>query len=87
MPLERKVPIHYLDGVYDLSGYDRPNVLVISNLTFEGLTGRGSDRRTSLFTFYGKKPLNADKILPLLIRSASCRGSIGCSEARLSTRI
>ncbi|XP_065907299.1 dual oxidase 1-like [Dysidea avara] len=55
MPLERKVPIHYLDGVYDLSGYDRPNVLVISNLTFEGLTGRGSDRRTSLFTFYGQQ--------------------------------
>jgi len=58
MPLERKVPIHYLDGVYDLSGYDRPNVLVISNLTFEGLTGRGSDKRTALFTFYGKKPRN-----------------------------
>jgi len=59
MPLERKVPIHYLDGVFDLSGYDRPNVLVISNLTFEGLTGRGSDRRTALFTFYGKKPWNS----------------------------
>ena len=59
MPLERKVPIHYLDGVFDLSGYDRPNVLVISNLTFEGLTGRGSDTRTALFTFYGKNSYNS----------------------------
>ena len=56
MPMERRVPSHYQDGVYDLSGYDRPNVLVISNLTFEGLTGRGSDTRTALFTFYGKTP-------------------------------
>lgn len=56
MPLERKVPIHYYDGVYDPSGNDRPNVLVISNLTFDGLTGLGSARRTGLFTFYGKNP-------------------------------
>lgn len=53
MPLERKVPIDYYDGVYDPSGNDRPNVLVISNLTFDGLTGRGSMERTALFTFYG----------------------------------
>ena len=56
MPLERKVPIDYHDGVYDPSGNDRPNVMIISNLTFEGLTGLGSERRTALFTFYGKKP-------------------------------
>ena len=56
MPLERKVPIDYYNGVYDPSGNDRPNVLVISNLTFDGLTGLGSARRTALFTFYGKKP-------------------------------
>ena len=56
MPLERKVPIEYHNGVYDPSGVDRPNVMIISNLTFEGLTGLGSERRTALFTFYGKKP-------------------------------
>lgn len=56
MPLERKVPIEYFDGVYDPSGFDRPNVMVISNLTFDGFTGRGSMRRTALFTFYGMKP-------------------------------
>lgn len=58
MPLERKVPIDYYDGVYSPSGNDRPNVMIISNLTFDGLTGQGSTQRTALFTFYGKKTLN-----------------------------
>lgn len=55
MPLERKVPIDYYDGVFSPSGNDRPNVMIISNLTFDGLTGQGSEERTALFTFYGKK--------------------------------
>ena len=63
MPLERKVPIDYHDGVYDPSGNDRPNVMIISNLTFEGLTGLGSARRTALFTFYGKKPFHVELLI------------------------
>ena len=55
MPLERKVPIDYYDGVFSPSGNDRPNVMIISNLTFDGLTGQGSAQRTALFTFYGKQ--------------------------------
>ena len=54
MPMERKTPIAYPDGVYEFAGRDRPNVLIISNLTQNGLTGRGSSTRTAFFIFFGK---------------------------------
>ena len=53
MPLERKTPVAYPDGVYEIAGEERGNVLIISNLTQFGLTGRFSTQRTALFTFFG----------------------------------
>ena len=53
-PLERKTPIVYEDGVYEIVAESRRgNVLVISNLTQHGLSGLGSARRTAFFTFFG----------------------------------
>ena len=53
MPMERKTPIAYPDGVYEIAGGDRGNVMLIANITQHGLTGLGSTRRTALFTFFG----------------------------------
>ena len=53
-PLERKTPIVYEDGVYEIVAESRRgNVLMISNLTQHGLSGLGSARRTAFFTFFG----------------------------------
>ena len=54
MPLERKTPVAYPDGVYEIAGQDRPNVLLIANITQNGLTGLGSRERTALFIFFGE---------------------------------
>ena len=55
MPLERKTPIAYPDGTYEIVPESaRANVLVIANLTQHGLSGLGSSRRTAFFTFFGK---------------------------------
>ena len=54
MPLERKTPVAYPDGVYEIAGKDRPNVLLIANVTQNGLTGFGSRERTALFIFFGE---------------------------------
>ncbi len=54
MPLERKTPVAYPDGVYEIAGEDRGNVLLISNVTQHGLTGRFSTLRTAFFTFFGE---------------------------------
>lgn len=54
MPMERRTPIAYPDGVYEFSGRDRPNVLVIANLTQNGVTGFRSQTRTGFFIFFGK---------------------------------
>lgn len=55
MPMERKMLSAYTDGVYDPSGADRPNVMLISNLTQQGLTGRSSFVRSTLFIFFGQQ--------------------------------
>lgn len=53
-PLERKTPVVYEDGVYEIVAESRRgNVLVISNLTQHGLSGLGSRRRTAFFIFFG----------------------------------
>ena len=53
-PLERKTPVVYEDGVYEIVAEERRgNVLVISNLTQHGLSGLGSSRRTAFFIFFG----------------------------------
>ena len=55
MPLERKTPVVYPDGVYEIvAEQSRGNVLLISNITQHGLSGRGSARRTAFFTFFGE---------------------------------
>lgn len=54
MPLERKTPVAYPDGVYEIAGGERGNVLLISNVSQNGLTGLFSTQRTALFTFFGK---------------------------------
>ena len=54
MPLERKTPVAYPDGVYEIVQEEsRGNVLVIANLTQNGVTGMGSEKRTAFFTFFG----------------------------------
>ena len=57
MPMERKTPVAYEDGVYELAGGDRPNVMLIANITQNGITGFASSERTALFTFFGKTSL------------------------------
>ena len=53
MPMERKTPIAYPDSVYEIAGQDRPNVLVIANLSQNGLTGLGSSVKTGFFIYFG----------------------------------
>ena len=53
MPMERKTPVAYPDGVYEIAGGDRGNVILIANISQHGLTGFGSTRRSALFTFFG----------------------------------
>ncbi len=58
MPLERKTPVAYPDSVYEIVAEEtRGNVLVISNITQHGLSGRGSARRTAFFTFFGEQKI------------------------------
>ena len=52
--MERKTPVDYPDGVYEIAGAERGNVILIANISQHGLTGLGSTRRTALFTFFGK---------------------------------
>ena len=55
MPLERKTPVAYPDGTYEMiPEQPRGNVLLISNITQQGFSGRASVRRTAFFTFFGK---------------------------------
>ena len=72
--MERKTPIAYPDGVYEIAGKNRPNVLLIANLSQNGLTGLGSDTRTAFFIFFGKM----SKLFLLLTKSLtqflSCPG-------------
>jgi hypothetical protein len=72
MPLERKTPVAYPDGVYEIAGQDRPNVLLISNVTQNGLTGFGTG-----FGFTRKNsPFH-------LLWSASGGGDAGCPKTWL----
>lgn len=54
MPMERKTPVAYPDGVYEIAGGERGNVLLISNVSQNGITGRFSVLRTAFFTFFGE---------------------------------
>ena len=65
MPMERKTPVAYPDSVYEMAGQDRPNVLVIANLSQNGLTGFGSKTKTGFFIFFGKAELISLPSLPL----------------------
>lgn len=54
MPLKRRLPVAYPDGAYEIiPEQPRGNVLLISNATQHGLSGRKSSRRTALFTYFG----------------------------------
>jgi dual oxidase len=55
MPLERKLGVAYSDATYEPAGYDRPNPMLISNLTQHGLTGNFSQQRSTLFIFFGQQ--------------------------------
>ena len=55
MPLERKTPIGYPDGVYEIvPEEERANALLVSNISQHGLSGMGARRRTAFFTFFGE---------------------------------
>ena len=61
-PLERKTPVVYEDGVYEIVAESRRgNVLVISNLTQHGISGLGSSQRTAFFIFFGMLCVNKKK--------------------------
>ena len=91
--MERKTPIAYPDGVYEIAGQDRPNVLLIANLSQNGLTGLGSDTRTAFFIYFGKKIqrlLFLESLLNLFIisiRSTSGRGGARCPACWLHSRV
>ena len=56
MPLERKTPVAYPDGVYEIvPDSARANALLVSNISQSGLSGKGSETRTALFTYFGKQ--------------------------------
>ncbi|XP_030832129.1 dual oxidase 1 isoform X2 [Strongylocentrotus purpuratus] len=56
LPLTRRLPVSYADGVYAMAGKDRPNPMSISKATMQGETGQRSHlRRTALMTFFGQQ--------------------------------
>ena len=58
MPLTRRVPSHYADGVYQPSGASRPNPLRLSQLVMKGDFGADPDanstKKSALLVFFGK---------------------------------
>lgn len=54
MALLRQEPEAYSDGVYAIAGKDRPDPILISNMTQSGFSGNGSRTRTALFIYFGK---------------------------------
>lgn len=58
MPLERKTPVQYPDGTYEIVQESmRANALLVSNISQHGLSGLGGRKRTALFTFFGEYPI------------------------------
>ncbi|PIK44178.1 dual oxidase 1 precursor [Apostichopus japonicus] len=56
LPLTRRLPVAYEDGVFRPAGYDRPNPMNLSRASMLGDTGLGSFRgRTALMTFFGQQ--------------------------------
>ena len=56
MPMFRRLPHAYADGVYEPSGKDRPNPIQISRAVMNGSTGQPSARsRTAFLVFFGEK--------------------------------
>lgn len=54
MPLTRRLPSHYQDGVYQPSGWMRPNPRTVSEELMSGLTGNTSYRlKTAFLVFFG----------------------------------
>ena len=57
--LTRKTPPSYSDGVYRMSGHDRPSPRTLSQAFMKGQEGMASLRnRTALSTFFGKQHLH-----------------------------
>ena len=55
--LTRKAPASYSDGVYTMTGDQRPSPRTISQALMKGSDGLASRRnRTALHTFFGKGP-------------------------------
>ncbi|XP_046845729.1 dual oxidase 2-like isoform X2 [Xenia sp. Carnegie-2017] len=56
MPLTRRVPSHYKDGVYEPSGSERPNPLSLSQGLMNGSFGTpSSQRKSALLVFFGQQ--------------------------------
>ncbi|XP_077966931.1 dual oxidase 2-like [Styela clava] len=56
MPLTRRLPSHYQDGVYQPSGWNRPNPRTISVELMEGETGKNSyQNKTAFLVFFGQQ--------------------------------
>eukprot|EP00731_Ephydatia_muelleri_P031983 Em0023g490a len=55
MALLRQEPAAYSDGVYAIAGNDRPDPILISNMTQSGFSGNGSRTRTALFIYFGQQ--------------------------------
>ena len=58
MPLTRRVPSHYEDGVYQPSGATRPNPLTLSQELMKGDFGEypdnGTETKSALLVFFGE---------------------------------
>ncbi|XP_022093825.1 dual oxidase 2-like isoform X3 [Acanthaster planci] len=56
LPLTRRLPVAYADGVYMMAGKDRPNPIDVSEATMRGDTGLPSFlNRTAFMTFFGQQ--------------------------------
>ncbi len=56
LPLTRRLPVAYGDGVYSMAGSDRPNPISISEAVMRGATGKPSFlNRTAFMTFFGQQ--------------------------------
>jgi dual oxidase len=71
--LTRKAPSSYSDGVYKMSGDNRPSARTISQVFMKGKDGMGSLRnRTGIATFFGKTSfyvlLKQDILLHIILK-------------------
>lgn len=67
--MTRKTPPAYSDGVYMMSGQDRPSPRKLSSLFMKGSDGLPSSKnRTAMLAFFGKWGIYSDFFQRILLR-------------------